>query len=571
MIPWDNLKVDSGEVENQQMQFIERRGIPGVTSDEYHLGYFESSSSYKSRPPVHTKFDPLYETLCFFGVLIFGALIVTCITFGIREYTYSMRRRNRLFSAGSEWSINTAITIPEFSNSMIQSAILGPQGNHIYPNLLKNQQTNQSHLFSPSANSEVDETLFTDARETAKGLEGPSDFTPLEVVQQSPNYSSKSLEGFFSDNDLLKTSNVAKKIYSIKELFSLKPEDYHGRPLTKDGPVELTTLAKAVSLSIPLQTVSFQSAWTAEKTLLEICLYLTNEMIPPQPVNDNATKKIAVLRFLAIAANCSSLQNPNIFLSPLNRVMDALIDSGIIFEILNDSSPYISRSLIEVLLQYCFAHWHFPAREKNDHIIHKQFAKWKMNSPAVQPHHVLFRYLINLELGLYSVDNLDSAMLKAIESRIITLLIHLTGNADCNDYLGFIPILSQAIEFTERTYCQTLCYDLLHILVQKHSDCCMEEYLKDDKSDLKRIIQCGFWIKNDRLIRKFTERIHVIVLSKNPEAMSWWKEINGGRIYISPSPRELDLKCDTSDIRNSQRSITPGSWVNDRKPKTPVW
>lgn len=551
------------------MQHIQKRGIPGVNSDSYHSGYFENASPYRSTPQVHTKFDLLFEALYLFGALVFGVLIVTCTIFAVREYTYSLKRRRRLFSAGSTWSANSAITIPELSNRVVQDILNRQQRNPAYPTLRRNKpEVDAALALSPT--SELDETAFTDARETPRqDISHQLEFTPLEVVQNSPNYSS--FEDLFSDNDFLKTSNYHKKIYSIKELCQLKPTEYRGRPLTRDESLEISSIERAIKLTTPFKNVFFQSAWTAEKTLTELCLYMTDEMIPRQPLNDTSTKKVAIVRFIAIIANAQTLKNPNIFLSPLNRSLDSLIDSGIIFEILNESNTYVSRSLIEVLLQYCHAHWHFP-EAGNNNFIRNQFAKWKMSSPVTQPPHVLFRYLVNLELGIYSADRMDTETLRVLEGKIVILLLHVVDNSHCNDYLGFLPILAQAIDFSERTTSQTLFYNLLHSLVKNHSDCCMDEYLKDDKSDLKAIIQSGFWIKNGYEIRQLTEKIHRIILSKNPQAMVWWKEIDGGRIYLSTSPREIDLKCDTSDIRNNQRTITPGSWVAERRQisNTPV-
>lgn len=576
----------SREAVNKQMKFREKRGIPGVNSDAYHLGYFEDTSSYRSRPPVHTKYDSLIETLYIFGALLLLMLIITGIIFGIREYTFSMKKRRRMFSAGSAWSSTSVITLRGVSDRLTQNVIMQQQKNPAYPALRQindalngvraNGATNQLQFEAVSPNSDIEETLFTDARETARQQEafGQNDFIPLEIVQASPDYSSNSLEEFVLDQaDFLKTSNLHKKVYSIRELYQLKPAEYHGRPLSASNEkiYEPLSVEQATKLSIPFNNISFKSAWTAEKTLTEISLYLTDEMVPRQPMNDHATKKIAILRFIAINANSNLLKNPNIFLPPLHRTMDSLIDSGIVFQLLNESNVYVSKSLIEVLMQYCYAHWHFADIEK-DSFIHTQFAKWKMNLPVIQPHHVLFRYLVNLELGIYSAENLDVNLLRASEEKIVTLLNHFVEESHCNDYLGFIPIVSQAIDYSERVYSQILFYHLLHIIVKKHGNCCMDEYLSDDKSDLKHVVQSGFWIKNDPAIRKLTEKIHMIILTKNTQAMTWWKEIDGGRIYISTSPREVQLKCDTSDLKNSQRSITPGSWIADpteKKARTP--
>lgn len=512
-----------GQSSQNQMNFIEPKGIPGVNSDAYHLGYFEDSTSYRSQPPVYTRFDGLLEALYIFGALLFGFLIITGISFGVREYTYSLKKRRQMFSSGSVWTVDSGISLHGATDRITHEAIIQQVRNPAYPSL--KQQLNKDNLneiYSPSANSEFDEARFTDARETARPLEKDQqiEFTPLEVVQDSPIYSSNSLDELLSDNDLLKTSNANKKIYSIKELFSLKPAEYHGRPLSGNECLEIQSVNQAMKLSIPVEQIKFQSAWTAEKTLTEISLYLTDEMVPRQPINDTSTKKIAILRFIAIAASSHNFRNPNVFLTPLTRTMDSLIDTGMIFDILSDTNPYMFKSLIEVVLQYCYAHWHFSLTP-TDSIINYQFVKWKMNLPVIQPHHVIFRYLANLELGIYSAAKMNIDSVKSSESKIVTMLIYFTENAHCNDYMGFVPLIAQAVDYSERVYCQTLFYDLLHTLVKNHCNCCMEEYLKDDKSELKSIVQCGFWIKNDPAIRQLTEKIHMIVLDKNPKAMRY--------------------------------------------------
>ncbi|CCH46444.1 hypothetical protein BN7_6038 [Wickerhamomyces ciferrii] len=528
VIEGSNGAMDNDIKDLKESPPFQRRGIPGVNSDAYHFGYLDDQMvNYRSKPPVHTKYDSLLETLYIFGALLFITLILTGFWFGCREYQYSLKRKKRLQSSGSDWTSRSQISIDDITGRINNAEMIQGQTNPAYPTLQQNNTSliNHQNILSTGRRfSHTQEEM--ENRDITLGDTFEGDLpdnenldlscSPLHVVQNSITYSLNSLENLLPEHDLLKSSNLNKRIYSISELYYLKPTEHNGQPIMED-PRSLN-LRKAIELSIPYQHVSFHSPWTAEKTIKEIEEISVHE--GPSPILDNATKGIAILRFIAIIANSHTLNNPNIFLPSLNNAIEELIDTGKIFSLLLRTNAYNFRSLVETMLQYCYAHWvmHY---EQNGSFIRTQFAKWKINSPIIMPHYVIVRYLINLQIAsLSSAQTLGSEILQNFQIKILILLKVFFNNDDCNDLSGFIPILTQAIDFTEDFSSQKLFYELIYIMLKRHSKCCLENQLKDYELDLKRTVQNGFWIKNHGDIRLMATKIHMVILECQPSAMS---------------------------------------------------
>ncbi|ODV75664.1 uncharacterized protein CYBJADRAFT_166370, partial [Cyberlindnera jadinii NRRL Y-1542] len=254
--------------------------------------------------------------------------------------------------------------------------------------------------------------------------------------------------------------------------------------------------------------------------------------------------------------------------------MDFIIDTGEIFELLKQVNTYLARSLIEMVIQYCYSHWSFG--ESNDSRVLELFrVHWRHPGPIAQSHAVLIRYLINMRLGLYTVQGrLDRDTLIMTVSKTKTLLRHMISHSSMLDATSIIPIFKQAVEFTEDSELTKLCYSLLLRLVELQTNgdiFTIPSMVRDQDANLKYLIQSGLWVRNARSIRDKTERICEILARRMPVVQDWYDEVHGGSVsVIDTAPTAGTQTYNLHSIANgnglkgldplAERPLRPGSW-----------
>ncbi|KAH3688859.1 hypothetical protein WICPIJ_000165 [Wickerhamomyces pijperi] len=572
-----------------------KRGIPGVTSDAYHLGFFEDTTVHNMEPVVHTQYDALIDAMTWFLLILTVFVILTAILFGIREYSFAMRRRKKQLISDSNWSTDNSVEIP--LHEAIKSSIMTPGGeynlnshkhaaNRAYPELSKkNLADADSGLSNIPNRAEYDpESSGTKYNSDVTPFEP---FAPIEVVKISSDLTPLTADDYAMTaalrSDSIKRRNrydlKPRKIYSIKEILAMKPTEYNGVPLVKSevlGDLKITSVGQAVRLSFPIQNINFDGAWAAENEISDVAILLTNELSGNVP-GLKVYKKLALFKFIAIGANSTSLQNPNIFLPNFNSTMDSLIDKGFIFDILDDTNIYKVRELIDMVMQYCYAHWFYQqGGSTKSNSLRKQFKRWKFNGPNVQPHHAIFRYLTNMSLGLRTVTTADADTLTLANNKITFLMLHLIEHSDCHDYIGITPLLSQAIEFSESEESQILFYRCLYWMIDKHSACCMDHDFFTGRGLLKGLVQSGLYYLNPRPIRKYTSDVLSILTRLDPQYQTWSDEVRGGKIILPSTPR-LNQASEYNGLSNIPRrdenvfvSTAPESSSTDSNTRTLV-
>lgn len=465
-----------------------KRGIPGVRSDAHPFGYFEDSTSNRSIPPVHSDFEPLSEALYIFAGLIICYTLLTFICFSLREYIYSFKNRQDLYN-DSVWSNNSVFTIQN------------------------------------EAEIPLEEIKQDDVENFPQVL-----FTSLDVVQMSPNknYSTD------SESFLPLKSAKSKIIYSIKQLQAMKPAEYDDLPLTIINEDEADPSIQ-LDFSSKFKYIEFISSRNIEKTILEIRKSTISKNY------DKATKLIQIYRLVVIIGNSISENNPNIYLKQVNKFMDELIDTGLIFELINESNAYLSRSLIQVVLQYCYSHWFF----NDSNTISIKYLNWsKSLKPEIQNHTIIFRFLINLQLGL-SILEKDVDTYNLFQFKIKFLSNILIENLNCNDIIDLIDLLFEAIDVSITVNTKKIFLENFYLLIINHSHCCNEKLFHN--SLLKKIITL---IKNsnNEEFKKIYDEIYSIALIKNQKIDSLWDD--------APIIKDKSNKFVQKELER------PGSWKN---------
>lgn len=498
--------VDTREV-NMSGAYLYARGIPGVQSDTYHMGYFEDLTLHRLEPAVQSEWEPLIQTMLIFALLLAGVTVASGILFGIREYAWSLNKRRKLLSNGSEWS-NRSIILNENEHQLPFE-----QESRAYP-----------------------------GRHLEQGIE----YDHLDIVRSSPQNSATSLNRWTAAS--AKTGTLNRLIYDKDEMCSLKPPEYGGIPLLDRRLLNADSIEWAIKGSLHFQYAKFRSGAVAEQTISEICLLLNKADGPA----DILTRRVTTLRLIAIAGQCCSMENGNVFLPAFRDAMDFLIDTGAIFDILKDCNCYLSRCLVDMVIQYSYGNWLF-GKSRDPKVLEQFRNKWEYPDPIAQSHLALTRYMVNIQLGLYTVkDSMDEETYQMTLNRTRTLLKHMVQNSGFNDPEGIIPILRQAVEFTESNEMQIFYYALLLKLVQLHSDGLVVKMLRGGDANLKYLIQRGLWVQNHHEIRLKIERVFMILVKRASDVQNWWDEVKGGTVLVSETPKPF--------VSVEERPVRPGSW-----------
>lgn len=519
------------------MPLIEKRAIPGVTPNVYHQGYFEDQTGhYMVPPPRETPFTPLYNALIWFALASGVLIVVLGVAFAIREYVHTLRSRqkreyineNKLDYYWSSAAGRNEEVIVKDADLELKELQNGdnhwPRG--AFPTYQRSQEP-----------SETAEPLFTAAEPASNQI------AHLDCIDKQTTGSGNTLFHYTGVQGEHGTHNGIHK-YSVETLMRLRPSEMAPIPSPMLLPDEVaeeqgTHVIKRwiTEPALKLVPTVFYSSWRAEKAMQEVQALLTNG--PGTAAHDTASRKLMVMKLLAIGAPTRRLSNPNVFLPQYNALVDKLVTTGALFDLLQELAPKMTRALVDLIIGHAWCHWQYR-RSRNKAVV-AQFKDWRFAAPEVQPHHVLFRRLIDVELGLYATGREDIGAARAAENRLLTILNYMAVNSICNDYTGMIPVLAYATERTERVITQRALYGLLLATVTQHKDCCMREYLVEDTIYLKPLVQHGLWIENDKLVRQIAENVHLVIVAKYSLAMAWWQEIEGGKRFVPASGRDPEL------------------------------
>jgi hypothetical protein len=361
----------------------------------------------------------------------------------------------------------------------------------------------------PTKRRELEETLDDIESEVNQMI------MSIDDVRNSPDNNSKETS---SDADMVPSnSRNLKPVYSIQQLLAMKPVKYDDIPLSVfDIKCEENSVEDELRFSSEFTHIDFMSGRNAEKTIADIKRSIRNANI------DKTTRLVNIYRLIVIAGNSIEKRNANVFLGQFNRFMDEFIDTGLIVRIINESNPYLTRSLIQMVLQYCYSHSKFHDDTPNNVI--EQFISWKGNvHPKVQPRYVVLRYLLNLQLGL-STSHIDNGTLDLIQWKIKYLSRKVVSESGCNDLMEIIKLISMANKIAEADE-RKLFLGLLDLLVNAHAECCERVLFFMENLALTSLIKSGLSIDNhDGETKGYCEKIYTHALSRNKKIDKWWMD-----------------------------------------------
>ncbi|ODQ81758.1 hypothetical protein BABINDRAFT_165281 [Babjeviella inositovora NRRL Y-12698] len=507
---------------------LDRRTLPGIPNNEYRDISLLQEVTY-------TQEDLLLNALYMFLILVCSAIVVGGLSFGISEYAYMLMNKSKSTTsaklrADNTWSIGSAVSDKAQLNT---NNGISKLGEHAYPTV--NHRPEKVTPPCPIILNQPD---------------GASRNGAIDIIETSPPFND-----CYSIVQLMDSEEVhVNRRYKMKELVELEPEGPQLHYKNIGGGLEQIPVEEALRVTTAFPLTRFSSPWHAEKTISEVRMVLMNSKVPAIAPHDCITKKIYLTQLISIGVSNTLFDNANVFVASYSDLIEHIVDTGAVFDLLEEAKSQVAVSLVEVILQYCWAHWNFRAALPACQRIVTEFEQQKQSGPFVQPASAILRFLCNLELGLYSGTRLEVGTLEVCESKIVAVCREICQRARCNDYLSFMPMIAQAVDICERKASKLLFYELLETVVRLHCDCCMLDYVGEDKTDLKALIQHGLWVKNDPEICKKAEQIHCFLVQKYPQTMKWWKEVEGGRLFAASACPEATTNP------KKPKALTPGSW-----------
>ncbi|KAK6460682.1 hypothetical protein DFJ63DRAFT_237857 [Scheffersomyces coipomensis] len=354
--------------------------------------------------------------------------------------------------------------------------------------------------------------------------------------------------------------NVDKKRYYYKDLYEIRNKinkSLFSKLRDEEGDKQYIKLTTLLTCSKPYPLSTFPSVLLANQAIVDIRPNFIDEKYEAALKKESSPKAESILqgiriqkaenalnvvKLLSMGASYKLFDNPNYFIPSFNDVIEFIMDNNYLFNIIKVNSnicQYDQSLFIEMVLMYCWTHYTFKQaeeelvkRDDEEELSFKQaqflslkktFEQWNLVDPIVQSRHNIFRYFCNILLGLGPTDWIPQTIRIEIELKAFILLREAVKISVCHEYLSMIPMIAIAIAITFTSGTKYLFYEILNKILKTHSNCCMKEYLQQNDSDLKAIIQHGFWSKNDSKVFKQTEKIYEYLISKKFEIVEKWK------------------------------------------------
>lgn len=545
-----NLLMDHEEpqyiIDNYKNSYLKIGGNGDGLDNSGNTNIMPLAANAKSIP-MRTDTDGLILANAFyiFMTIIVLLILLSAISFGIREYSFAFRRRIK--SSTSE-----ALKLNNWNNTNKKANRPLPLCNKIDKAQVReatNTETNNQHEtpMSSKNNAISGMTQFTDKEpkienaqqwcykeDTSPNYNMPSSHTESEKVYYENEYDSgltdKSITKFTKKQTIPSFVTIQPKpIYSIDSLMTLdKTKAMIGGVLNnvfKYKQKQKIPMSCLLNCTIVLPRTTFDNAWKAAKVIRDA----ENEIITS---SCEISKKLLLLRILSIGKSFELLDNPNIFLEAFNDCIENLVDMGLVFTMMFDSSVVLKLLLIESLLTYSWSHYRFYDFDAKSNLVKLQFSNWNLPHPIVQTRNTIFKILCNLQLGLDTIFGESKEMENDNELKLGLVIRESINHSVCNDYIGYVPMIAQAIDISNIDRNKFFFYEILKLLIVKHGNCCMKEYIQESNIELKTLVQYGLSDDQHLVIQDKAKEIFQLLSRHDENIFMWFNDINHSKIHI---------------------------------------
>ncbi|KAK6890523.1 hypothetical protein K4I79_000335 [Candida tropicalis] len=469
----------------------------------YDEAFYPLSANIQSLP-VELDNPILANGFYYFMTIIVVLILVSAISFGVREYSFAFRRRIK--SSTSEaikltnWNdIKGAITSTTETTNNINSI------RQKIMNRIKEEENNDrsrvgvDDCYGNDYNTGITEKSISKfARQQSLKLPHP----PLKPV-----YSIGFLKGI--DKSTTPISEVLINISKFKQKKKIP-------------------MSSLLSCSVGFPRTCFDNAWQASKVIREAeSIILTTTC--------KVSRLLSLVQLLSVGKSIELLDNPNIFLEAFNDCIENLVDMGYVFNFFSESSVVLKLLLMENLLTYSWSHYRFHDLENKSRIIRVQFEKWNLPHPIVQTRNTIFKILCNLQLGLNTSCISTTTEQAEIENGLKLGLVirEVINHSVCNDYIGYMPMIAQAIDISTVDRNKFFFYEILKLLIVKHGKCCMGEYIQESNIELKTLVQFGMTTNQIPIINDKVKEILEMLIKIDGKIISWKNMTATNNNYIA--------------------------------------
>lgn len=522
----------------------------GYSRSDIHGSYLKNENNHTHHDirSVYTQVDLVSNALYIYVVLLFTFIVVGVIIYGVREYILAFK--NRMDSPTSEkladmnWTPEEkSVHDPNNAND-IHSVDLEDAGSYNRKMVIDDDDRTINSIASSVPFIKL-RNISQKSNKTRASLDTESnlmkeidDIKKIEIIYDEINSGETggSITQYLVEDFKPKSR---KKVYSFEQLNEIKHRVCDPKHIFQINKGNIVKMSELLRFSVNIPPAYHLNTFQNNKIINEIkCSLIEGRSL------DLSSKSILILKLVSMGVN---QENPNYFLNSFNETIEFITDTGIIFELIEKiNNEYLKVLLTEMVLNYCYEHWNFNQNDKFDLIVQSRIT--------------IFRILCNMKLGISSVENLSPQIRNYTEFKVQTVFRELTRRSHCNDYLEMIPMVSQAVAISHMNNLKYLFYNILFIILKNHGPCCMRDYLKDKQTDLKALIQHGFWYKNDRKIIDKTNEIFNFLVQLNSQIYSWYSEISEGKIFVSSAVNSSGLNKHEPTIRKDSRLNAPGGW-----------
>ncbi|KAG7193867.1 uncharacterized protein KQ657_005065 [Scheffersomyces spartinae] len=574
----------------------------GGKSVPSRVGDGDNDDGVRSNVATLSQSDVLANMMYFYLTFLLAVIALGGIGFCIREYTVSVALKTSptsLIIRDSNWSGDSST--PKENGNECKLFLSGDSQQPTAPGLVQEPKGNQDDLYvvsndygghdkgsinvkrykhlNKSKCSLVDNSLVTPNYDAKLQLSTEdlinSGFCDKSIAKFMYEQSSSTICSDQRDLPLPVQEMESKK--STKLVYSLKKCNKIREKVNKAIFTEHKQIFQFFNQT-RIPATAFETLWQADKMISGI----RRVVLDPGNSSNEATvaKGIEVLKMISIASTTFDRMgnlNPNFFLPQYNDLIEVLIDTGAVFDVVDKVTDTAKVLFIDSTIKHLWSHLTY--RESDTLMIEMAFSQFK-TEPYLKPRKTIFRLFCNLRLGIHLIKA-PGNILKRFETQLIIFSSELVKKIRCNEHISLIPMLAQAIDLSVDTQIKYFFYQITHKIIVLHNDCCIGESLDDDSLDIKAIIQHGMWKLQNHLIRSIAKDTFEILCLIRPGVIMWQRELLKGLVDPSSaviveshrSPTRINRTGETSgdtltlnDLEHSTssgsrfRGRTPGSW-----------
>ncbi|CAI5760557.1 unnamed protein product [Candida verbasci] len=461
-----------------------KQDVPEYLSSNYYNAMLKLGENKNQEIVTLTvSIDPIHILLTnsfyIFMTIILTLIILSFVLFGIREYSLSMIKKYNNATKTydlTDWDKPVIIKHNkektydiETSNKLIQEDSGYTQFNSIEKlTLPKYQLSSQLMTFSPSA--------------------------PTEIK-------------FKYSIDQLMALNYLKEDGLITEVYSHMMEPNFQK--------QKISINKLIGSCLDIPSISYKGYYEYHKDLNEIKNVIDSS-------TDVISQNLFMIKLISIS-KCTTTINPNIFFQLFVEIMESLIDSNYFVKFTN---KFLKVLIVELVLSFSWYHFRFNNYEmKNDYKITKHL-ELRSLQPFILTRNLIFKNLINFQMNIINYHNFTNVEIE-IDLKIGLIIRELINHSHCNDYIGFITILQNSMNNCNNGRNKFFYIEILKLLIMKHKNCCMVDYLNDvNNTQLKSIIMKH---GDDKLITDKLMEVILILVKINSNFLQWkldFKKLN---------------------------------------------